>query len=51
MIEEQLDVALSKTCTGFDEVHYQKVQRAYSQLGKTQVSYVFLRCHDLFPLF
>ena len=37
-IEEQLDVALAKTCSGFDEAHYSKVQKAYRQLGKTQVS-------------
>ncbi|GFO41646.1 coiled-coil domain containing 132 [Plakobranchus ocellatus] len=45
MIEEQLDVALSKTCTGFDETHYQKVQRAYSQLGKTQTAMDQLHMH------
>ena len=38
MIEEQLDVALSKICSGFDVVHYEKVQNAYRLLGKTQVS-------------
>ena len=38
MIEEQLDVALSKTCSGFDVAHYEKVQSAYRLLGKTQVS-------------
>ena len=38
MIEESLDVALSKTCNGFDEKHYEKVQVAYRLLGKTQVS-------------
>ena len=37
MIEEQLDVALSKTCSGFDIAHYEKVQNAYRLLGKTQV--------------
>ena len=37
MIEEALDVALSKTCGGFDEKHYEKVQTAYRLLGKTQV--------------
>ncbi|CAG5128982.1 unnamed protein product [Candidula unifasciata] len=41
MIEEQLDVALSKTCAGFDEAYYQKVQRAYRQLGKTQYMVFF----------
>ncbi len=38
MIEEALDVALSKTCLDFDETHYEKVQKAYRLLGKTQVS-------------
>ena len=38
MIEESLDVALSKTCNSFDEKHYEKVQTAYRLLGKTQVS-------------
>lgn len=36
--QEQLDVALSKTCKHFDDLHYTKVQLAYSLLGKTQVS-------------
>nr|XP_023667626.1 syndetin isoform X5 [Paramormyrops kingsleyae]XP_023667627.1 syndetin isoform X5 [Paramormyrops kingsleyae] len=35
-IEEQLDVALSKTCKHFDVTHYNKVQLAYALLGKTQ---------------
>ncbi|CAG7731237.1 unnamed protein product, partial [Allacma fusca] len=34
--EEQLDMALSKVCTHFDERHYAKLQRAYELLGKTQ---------------
>lgn len=38
MIEEALDVALSKTCAGFDQTHYEKVQTAYRLLGKTQVT-------------
>ena len=38
MIEEQLDVALSKTCTKFDVSHYEKIQMAYSLLGKRQVN-------------
>ena len=37
MIEESLDVALSKTCNKFDELHYEKVQTAYRLLGKVQV--------------
>ena len=42
MIEESLDVALSKTCNGFDEKHYEKVQIAYRLLGKTQVSLLYV---------
>jgi hypothetical protein len=38
MIEESLDVALSKTCVKFDEAHYIKLQKAYKLLGKIQVS-------------
>ena len=41
MIEESLDVALSKTCNGFDEKHYEKVQTAYKLLGKTQVILIY----------
>ena len=41
-LQEQLDVALSKTCKHFDVSHYTKVQLAYTLLGKTQVS-VFTR--------
>lgn len=37
-LQEQLDVALSKTCKHFDVAHYTKVQLAYTLLGKTQVS-------------
>lgn len=37
-LQEQLDVALSKTCKHFDVLHYTKVQKAYTLLGKTQVS-------------
>lgn len=44
-IEEQLDVALSKTCKHFDVVHYTKVQRAYSLLGKTQMAMDQLHMH------
>jgi len=47
MLEEQLDVALSKTCTSFDLAHYEKVQTAYRLLGKTQVfffSQLFVYC-------
>lgn len=42
MTEEQLDVALSKVCLNFDEVHYEKLQEAYSLLGKTQVCLFFM---------
>ncbi|KAL8602932.1 hypothetical protein ACOMHN_057242 [Nucella lapillus] len=45
MIEEQLDVALSKTCSGFDVVHYEKVQNAYRLLGKTQTAMDQLHMH------
>ena len=37
LIEEQLDFALSKTCTKFDKAHYEKLQMAYTLLGKRQV--------------
>ena len=37
LIEESLDVALSKTCLSFDENHYAKLQSAYKLLAKTQV--------------
>lgn len=37
-LQEQLDVALSKTCKHFDVSHYTKVHLAYTLLGKTQVS-------------
>ncbi len=45
-MQEQLDVALSKTCKHFDVSHYTKVQLAYKLLGKTQVSHRCLSCHD-----
>jgi len=45
MIEESLDVALSKTCNGFDEAHYEKVQTAYRLLGKTQTAMDQLHMH------
>ncbi|CAL1590009.1 unnamed protein product [Knipowitschia caucasica] len=44
-IEEQLDVALSKTCKHFDVLHYTKVQRAYALLGKTQMAMDQLHMH------
>lgn len=46
-VQEQLDVALSKTCKHFDVSHYTKVQLAYKLLGKTQVSHRHLGFHDL----
>eukprot|EP00066_Takifugu_rubripes_P005371 XP_003969358.1 PREDICTED: coiled-coil domain-containing protein 132 [Takifugu rubripes] len=44
-IEEQLDVALSKTCKHFDVAHYTKVQLAYTLLGKTQTAMDQLHMH------
>ncbi|XP_075900528.1 syndetin isoform X2 [Nelusetta ayraudi] len=44
-IEEQLDVALSKTCKHFDMSHYTKVQLAYTLLGKTQTAMDQLHMH------
>uniref|UniRef100_A0AAQ5YUD4 VPS50 EARP/GARPII complex subunit n=1 Tax=Amphiprion ocellaris TaxID=80972 RepID=A0AAQ5YUD4_AMPOC len=44
-IEEQLDVALSKTCKHFDVSHYTKVQLAYTLLGKTQTAMDQLHMH------
>ncbi|TRZ01837.1 hypothetical protein DNTS_004278 [Danionella cerebrum] len=44
-IEEQLDVALSKTCKNFDVSHYTKVQLAYKLLGKTQMAMDQLHMH------
>ncbi|CAG2196868.1 VPS50 [Mytilus edulis] len=45
MIEEQLDVALSKTCSNFDVTHYEKVQKAYRLLNKTQTAMDQLHMH------
>ncbi|KAJ8298925.1 hypothetical protein KUTeg_022985 [Tegillarca granosa] len=45
MIEEQLDVALSKTCSNFEVAHYEKVQTAYRLLGKTQTAMDQLHMH------
>ncbi|XP_051925217.1 syndetin isoform X2 [Hippocampus zosterae] len=44
-IEEQLDVALSKTCKHFDVSHYTKVHLAYTLLGKTQTAMDQLHMH------
>uniref|UniRef100_A0A672M1J9 VPS50 subunit of EARP/GARPII complex n=1 Tax=Sinocyclocheilus grahami TaxID=75366 RepID=A0A672M1J9_SINGR len=44
-IEEQLDVALSKTCKHFDVSHYTKVHLAYKLLGKTQTAMDQLHMH------
>ena len=38
MIDESMDVALSKTCGSFDEAYYSRIQTAYRLLGKTQAS-------------
>lgn len=38
MTEEQLDVALSRTCSSFDRSHYSRLQAAYGLLGKTQMA-------------
>ncbi|XP_022109307.1 syndetin-like [Acanthaster planci] len=45
MIEEQLDQALAKTCMNFDVKHYEKVQTAYTLLGKTQTAMDQLHMH------
>ncbi|XP_038044483.1 syndetin-like [Patiria miniata] len=45
MIEEQLDQALAKTCINFDVKHYEKVQTAYTLLGKTQTAMDQLHMH------
>ncbi|XP_041739934.2 syndetin isoform X2 [Coregonus clupeaformis] len=44
-IEEQLDVALSKTCKHFDISHYTRVQLAYTLLEKTQTAMDQLHMH------
>uniref|UniRef100_A0A8C7QAZ5 VPS50 subunit of EARP/GARPII complex n=1 Tax=Oncorhynchus mykiss TaxID=8022 RepID=A0A8C7QAZ5_ONCMY len=44
-IEEQLDVALSKTCKHFDVSHYTRVQLAYTLLEKTQTAMDQLHMH------
>ncbi|XP_061412069.1 syndetin isoform X1 [Lethenteron reissneri] len=44
-IEEQLDVALAKTCKLFDVVHYTKVQTAYRLLDKTQTAMDQMHMH------
>ncbi|KAL0961892.1 hypothetical protein UPYG_G00333020 [Umbra pygmaea] len=44
-IEEQLDVALSKTCKHFEISHYTRVQLAYTLLGKTQTAMDQLHMH------
>jgi len=40
MIDESMDVALSKTCGNFDDTYYSRIQTAYRLLGKTQASLV-----------
>ncbi|XP_076349284.1 vacuolar protein sorting 50 isoform X1 [Tachypleus tridentatus] len=45
MMEEKLDVALSKVCTNFNTTHYEKLQAAYRLLGKTQTAMDQLLMH------
>lgn len=45
MTEEQLDVALSKVCTRFVVLLYEKLQAAYKLLGKTQTAMDQLLMH------
>lgn len=45
MIEELLDVALSKVCNHFNTKHYEKLQTAYVLLGKTQTAMDQLHMH------
>jgi hypothetical protein len=45
MIDESMDVALSKTCGHFDEQHYTRIQTAYRLLGKTQAAIDQLHMH------
>ncbi|XP_015916520.1 syndetin [Parasteatoda tepidariorum] len=45
MTEEQLDVALSKVCSNFNEGQYEKLQEAYNLLGKTQTAVDQLLMH------
>ena len=40
MIDESMDIALSKTCGNFDDTYYSRIQTAYQLLGKTQASLV-----------
>jgi len=40
MIDESMDVALSKTCGNFDDSYYSRIQAAYRLLGKTQVGLI-----------
>jgi len=54
MIDESMDVALSKICCHFDNDYYTRIQTAYRLLGKTQVSlimsitvYIFVSCATL----
>ena len=45
LIEESLDVALSRTCHSFDPDLYLKVQAGYTMLGKTQTALDQLHMH------
>ncbi|GBP64625.1 hypothetical protein EVAR_46554_1 [Eumeta japonica] len=45
LTEEQLDGILSKTCYNFDEKIFEKLRKAYTLLGKTQVAMEQLHMH------
>lgn len=45
LIEERLDVALSRICTGFDRAHYEKVLNAYTLLDKRKTAMDQLHLH------
>lgn len=45
MIDESMDVALSKTCSHFDEEYYSRIQTAYRLMGKTQAAIDQLHMH------
>lgn len=45
MAEEQLDVALARTCVDFSPAAYRRLHTAYRMLGKTQTSMDQLHMH------
>jgi len=45
MTEENLDTALARVCTNFDNIMYSKIQEAYTLLGKTQTAMDQLLMH------